>query len=148
MKLAVGSDHGGLELKELIEQHLIQKGHIVTDCGTFSKESCDYPEFAFKVAHLVSKREVTFGILVCTTGEGIMMAANKVKGIRCALGYDNEVVELTRKHNNANMIAFGQKFMNAEDVLKRVDIFLETEFEGGRHLNRVSMIDHYANIEK
>lgn len=145
MKIAVASDHGGLELKEKIEEHLIKKGYHIVDCGTFSKDSCDYPDFAFKAAHMVASLEASLGILVCTTGEGIMIAANKVKGIRCALGYSDEVTVLCRQHNNANMISFGQGFMNEEDVLRRVDLFIESPFEGGRHARRVSMIDNYHN---
>ncbi len=143
MKIALGSDHGGLNYKNEIISHLLKMGHEVIDCGTFKEESCDYPVFAFSAAHKVSEGEAQYGIVVCTTGEGIMMAANKVKGIRCAMGYNDEVVVLSRQHNNANMIAFGQKFMSLSDVLHRVDLFLSTDFEGGRHLRRVNLIDDY-----
>ncbi len=143
MKIAIACDHGGLELKELIKDYLLKQGNDVFDCGTNDKESCDYPVFAFKAGHLVANKEADFGILVCTTGEGIMIAANKVKGIRCALGYSDEVTKLCRQHNNANMIAFGQGHMNAEDVLRRVKLFIDTAFEGGRHERRVALIDNY-----
>lgn len=140
LKISVGCDHGGFIYKEAIKKHLQEKYEVI-DVGTFSEESCHYPEFAVKAAALVATGECQFGILVCTSGEGIMMAANKVKGIRCGIGYNDEVTELMRKHNNANMISFGQKFMDLKDVLRRVDIFLNTEFEGGRHATRVQMIE-------
>lgn len=143
MKIALGSDHGGYDYKQAILAHLLKEGYQVIDCGTFSKESCDYPQFAFAAAQKVSTKEADYGILICTTGEGIMMAANKVEHVRCSIGYNDEVTILSRQHNNANMIAFGQKFMALEDVIRRVDLFLKTEFEGGRHANRVNLINQY-----
>ena len=140
MKIAIGSDHAGYARKEEVKQHLIQKGYEVVDVGTYSLDSCDYPIFGLECANLVASREADYGVLVCSSGEGIMMAANKVKGIRCGIGYNDDVSMFMRLHNNANMIAFGQKFMELEDVLRRVDIFLSTEFEGGRHATRVQMI--------
>ena len=139
MKIALGNDHGGLTYKLAIKEMLLNKGYEILDCGTDTLDSCHYPIFAKKAAELVSNGKCQYGILVCTTGEGIMMAANKVKGVRCGIGYDDEVTSLMRRHNNANMISFGQKFMKLEEVLKRVDIFLNTEFEGGRHQTRVDM---------
>ena len=139
LKISLGSDHGGFAYKEAIKKHLEGKCEVI-DVGTFSEESCNYPEFGIKAAKLVSSGECTYGIVVCTSGEGIMMSANKVKGIRCGIGYNDDVSMFMRLHNNANMIAFGQKFMELEDVLRRVDIFLSTEFEGGRHATRVQMI--------
>ena len=139
LKISLGSDHGGFAYKEAIKKHLEGKYEVI-DVGTFSEESCNYPEFGIKAAKLVSSGECTYGILVCTSGEGIMMSANKVKGIRCGVGYNDDVSMYMRLHNNANMIAFGQKFMELEDVLRRIDIFLSTEFEGGRHATRVQMI--------
>ena len=139
LKISLGSDHGGFEYKEAIKKHLEGKYEVI-DVGTFSEESCNYPEFGIKAAKLVSSGECAYGIVVCTSGEGIMMSANKVKGIRCGVGYNDDVSMFMRLHNNANMIAFGQKFMELEDVLRRVDIFLSTEFEGGRHATRVQMI--------
>lgn len=139
LKISLGSDHGGFIYKEAIKKHLEGKYEVI-DVGTFSEDSCHYPEFGIKAAKLVSSGECTFGILVCTSGEGIMMSANKVKGVRCGIGYNDDVSMLMRLHNNANMIAFGQKFMELEDVLRRVDIFLSTKFEGGRHATRVQMI--------
>lgn len=145
MKISIGCDHGGLELKNKIVEHLRSKGYDIIDVGTYTLDSCHYPLFAKKAAELVSNGECVFGIVVCTSGEGIMMAANKVKGVRCGLAYNDEVARLMREHNNANMVSFGAKFMAEEDVLRRVDIFLSTEFLGGRHATRVDMI---SDIEK
>lgn len=139
LKISLGCDHGGLAYKEAIKEHLKGKYEIL-DVGTFDESSCHYPEFGIAAARLVGEGKCDYGIVVCTSGEGIMMSANKVKGVRCGLGYNDEVSALMRMHNNANMIAFGQKFMALEDVLRRVDIFLSTEFEGGRHATRVQMI--------
>ena len=141
MKIALGCDHGGFQRKEEIKEHLLAKGYNVIDCGTYSLESCDYPIFGNRVAKQVAAKEADYGVLVCTSGEGIMMAANKVHGIRCGIGYNDEVAALMRQHNNANVIAFGAKFMEKDDVLRRVDIFLNTEFEGGRHERRVNLIE-------
>ena len=140
MRISLGSDHGGLEYKNAVKEHLLSKGYEVVDVGTNTKDSCDYPVFGINAAKLVASGECDFGVVICTSGEGIMMAANKVKGIRCGLAYNDDVARLMRQHNDANMIAFGQKFMELEDVIRRVDIFLVTEFEGGRHQNRVNII--------
>ena len=141
MIIAIGCDHGGYQRKEEVKEHLKEQGHEVIDCGTYSLDSCDYPLFGRQVAELVSEGKANYGVVVCTSGEGIMMAANKVKGVRCGLGYNDEVASLMRQHNNANVISFGAKFMNKEDVLRRVDIFLTTDFEGGRHERRVNLIE-------
>lgn len=140
--ISIGSDHGGFDYKEAVKQHLEQSGYKVIDVGTYSKDSCHYPVFGAEAAKKVANHEADFGIVICTSGEGIMMAANKIKGVRCGLGYNDDVTRLSRQHNDANMIAFGQKFMSLEDVIRRVDIFLNTEFEGGRHQTRVEIIDN------
>lgn len=140
MKIVVGSDHAGFHLKEAIKKYLLGKGHDVFDVGTNDESSCDYPVFAFAAAERVANKEADFGILCCGSAEGISIAANKIKGIRCGVGYNDEVSELMRIHNDANMIAFGERFMNEEDVLRRVDLFLKAEFAGGRHANRVNLI--------
>lgn len=140
MKIALGSDHAGYNQKNKIKEHLINKGYEVIDVGTNSLDSCDYPIFGIAAANEVASGNAEYGILVCSSGEGIMMSANKVKGIRCGIGYNDDVARLTREHNNANMIAFGASFMNDEDVVRRVDIFLNTEFAGGRHARRVGEI--------
>ncbi len=141
MKIAVGSDHGGLEYKNAIAKHLKELGHDVIDVGTYSLDSCHYPLYGAEVGKKVASKECRFGVVVCTSGEGIAMAANKIKGVRCGIAYNDEVARLMRQHNDANVISFGQKFMTLDDVLRRVDIFLNTEFEGGRHLTRVEMIN-------
>ena len=141
MKIAVGSDHGGLELKNAIKEHLEKQGHEVIDVGTYTSESCHYPVYGRAVAEKVASKEADYGVVCCTSGEGIMMTANKVKGVRAGLAYNDEVARLMRQHNNANVIAFGQKFMETDDCLRRLDIFLSTEFEGGRHQTRVEMIE-------
>lgn len=143
LKIAVGSDHGGLDYKNEIANYLKSKGYEVFDVGTNSHDSCNYPVFGFAAANLVASGECDYGVIVCTSGEGISIAANKVKGIRCGIGYNDEVTKLMRQHNDCNMIAFGQKFMDLSDVLRRVDIFLSTPFEGGRHAVRVDMIKDF-----
>ena len=145
LKIAVGSDHGGLLYKDKIKEHLLAQGCSVIDVGTNSLESCHYPTFGIEAAKRVASGECDYGIVVCTSGEGIMIAANKVKGIRCGLAYNDQVAELMREHNDANMIAFGQKFMELDDVIRRVDIFLSTPFAGGRHQTRVDIITDAEN---
>ncbi len=140
MKIALGSDHGGFEYKEAIKKHLLDLGYEVEDVGTNSKDSCHYPIFGINAAKLVASGKCDFGVLVCTSGEGISIAANKVKGIRCGIAYNDDVAHLIREHNDANMVAFGQKFMELDDVIRRVDIFLNSEFMGGRHADRVNII--------
>lgn len=142
MKIAVGCDHGGLDYKNAIKDHLEKQGHEVIDVGTYTLDSCHYPIYGEAVARKVASGECDYGVVVCTSGEGISMAANKVKGVRCGIAYNDEVARLMREHNNANVISFGQKFMALEDVLRRVDIFLNTEFAGGRHATRVEMIEN------
>lgn len=141
MRIALAADHAGYVLKETIRKHLLSKGYEIYDFGTDSAEiSVDYPVYSEKAAKAVSSGECAFGVLCCGTGEGIMMAANKVKGVRCGLGYDLEVSRLIRRHNDANMISFGARFMDERDVLMRLDAFLTTPFEGGRHKKRVDEI--------
>ena len=142
MKIAVGCDHGGFDYKNAIKEHLEKQGHEVVDVGTYTLDSCHYPIYGEAVARKVASGECDYGVVVCTSGEGISMAANKVKGVRCGIAYNDEVARLMREHNNANVISFGQKFMALEDVLRRVDIFLNTEFAGGRHATRVEMIEN------
>lgn len=143
MKLCLGCDHGGFELKEQVLSFLKEEGHEVVDVGCYAKERCDYPLFAFEAAKLVANKEVDFGILICTSGEGICMAANKVKGIRCGLGYNDEVSGLIRAHNDANMISFGAAFTTLHEAKKRIKIFLSTEFLGERHAQRVDLIKNF-----
>ena len=140
MKIAIGSDHGGFLLKEDLKKYLIDKGFDVTDVGTNSLDSCHYPEFAIKCAKLVSQGACEFGVIVCTTGEGVVMAANKIKGIRAGLAYNNEVSRLMREHNDANVIAFGAKYVTTDEAVARLNEFLNAKFLGGRHQIRVQMI--------
>ena len=140
MKIAIGSDHGGFLLKEDLKKYLLDKGFDVTDVGTHSLDSCHYPEFAIKCANLVSDGTCKFGVIVCTTGEGVMMAANKVKGVRAGLAYNTDVARLMREHNDANVIAFGAKYVNTEEAITRLNEFLNAKFLEGRHQIRVQMI--------
>ena len=141
MKIAIASDHGGFDLKEELKEYLINKGFEVNDVGTYSKESCHYPEFAVKCAEEVKNGKCQFGIIVCTSGEGVAIAANKIKGIRAGIGYNATVSRLMREHNDANVIGFGANYVSLEEACERVDIFLNTQFAGGRHATRVQMIN-------
>lgn len=141
MKISIGCDHGGYQHKLAVIKYLKEEGYEVIDVGTNSEESCHYPTYGEAAARLVASHECDFGIVICTSGEGIMMAANKVPGIRCGLGYNDDVSRLMRQHNDANMIAFGAKFMSNEEVINRIKIFLNTKFEGGRHALRVDLIN-------
>ena len=140
MKISLACDHGGYLLKEEIKNYLEKLGHQVVDCGCNSLDSCDYPDFAHKAAKLVSEKKVERGIVVCTSGEGVSIVANKHQDVRCGLIYNEEVAELTRRHNNVNMIALGAKYVSKDDALKFVDLFLTTPFDGGRHEGRVNKI--------
>lgn len=140
-QIALACDHGGFILKEDVKAYLESKGYQVIDFGTNSTESCNYPEFAKKAAEFVSKHEGSKGIVICTTGEGVMMAANKVKGIRCGLVYNEDVASLIVRHNKANMMSLGAKYTTKEQAYRYIDIFLSSEFEGGRHQIRVDMIE-------
>ena len=147
MKLAFGCDHGGFEAKEFVIRILKNEGFDIIDCGTDSIKSCDYPEFAFKAAELVQKGEADKGILICSSGEGVSIAANKVKGIRCGIGYNDDVAHLIVEHNHCNMIAFGAKFMTNEEIYRRIKIFVKAQPEGDRHDRRVGLIDAYEAKE-
>ncbi|MBQ2995864.1 MAG: ribose 5-phosphate isomerase B [Oscillibacter sp.] len=140
MKIALGCDHGGYALKEQIKTWLGEMGHECADFGCHSTESCDYPEFGAAAAKAVASGECEKGIVVCTTGIGISIVANKVKGIRCAHCADCLQAQLTRQHNDANMMAIGAGFTGPNMAKKMVEVFLTTEFEGGRHQRRVSGI--------
>lgn len=141
MTIVLASDHAGYEYKEQVKSFLKEKGFETIDVGTDSKESCDYPIFGRAAAEKVASKEAKFGVVICSSGEGIMMAANKVKGVRAGLAYNDDVARLMRQHNDANIIAFGANFMSIEDVKRRIKIFLSTEFEGGRHERRVNEIE-------
>ena len=140
MKIALGCDHGGYELKEFVKTVLERLGHTYEDFGCYSKESCDYPDFGEAAARAVAEGKCDRGIVICTTGIGVSMAANKVKGIRCALCGDSYSAEMTRRHNDANMMAIGAGFTGKNMAERMVEVFLSTEFEGGRHARRVDKI--------
>ncbi len=145
MKLAIGCDHGGFELKEAVRGYLEEQNIAYEDFGCYNTDSVDYAPIAAKAARCVAEGDADYGILICSTGIGISMAANKVKGIRAALCTNEFCAEMTRRHNNANILCMGGKVVDKETGLKLVDIFLHTEFEGGRHQRR---IDQIAQIEE
>jgi len=140
MNIAIASDHAAYELKMEIIHWLTMKGYEVFDHGTYSTESCDYSNFAYDAAKAVANSECDFGIVICGSGQGMQITANKVKGIRCAHCHSVEMAEITRKHNNANMVAFGSRFISFQLAKNICDTFLNTEFEGGRHQNRIDNI--------
>ena len=140
MKISIGSDHGAFAMKEHLKQYLTEQGHQVVDCGTYSTDSCDYADFAKAAAQLVASGDCDRGIVMCTTGVGISIAANKVRGIRCALRSEPYSAEMTRRHNDANMLAMGGALIGPNMADRIVDVFLNTEFEGGRHARRVGKI--------
>lgn len=143
--ISIGSDHGGYRLKEHIKAYLTAKGIEVLDCGCDSLDSCDYPMYGKAAAEAVANGTCEKGIVICTTGIGISISANKVKGIRCALCADSFSAEMTRRHNDANMLAMGAGIVGTNLAERMVDVFLSTEFEGGRHERRVNMM---MEIEK
>jgi len=140
MRIAIGSDHGGFALKETLKAHLQEQGHEAVDFGAHSTASCDYPDYAEKVAEAVLSGGGEFGILVCGTGVGVSMAANKFPGIRAALVSDAFTAEYTRRHNNANILCMGERTIGPGLACLLCDIFLKTSFEGGRHQRRVDKI--------
>lgn len=148
MKIAIGSDHGGFELKELVIEHLKERGEEVVDVGCYDKSSCDYPVFGHKAANAVSCGECERGIVICTTGIGISMAANKTPGVRCALCSEPLSAKMTRLHNDANMLAMGAALIGKNMAMEIVDTFLDTPFsEGERHQRRVDLIDKWEDFE-
>ncbi len=143
--IAIASDHGGYQLKEHIKAYLAAKGITCQDFGTDSMDSCDYPVFAKPAAQAVASGACEKGIVICTTGIGMSIAANKVKGIRCALCGDPFSAEMTRRHNNANMLALGAGIVGGTLAERIVDVFLNAEFEGGRHARRVGLVMELEN---
>ena len=145
MKIAIASDHGGFDLKEQVKVWLQEMGHEVEDFGCHSTDSCDYPDFGAAAARAVASGQCERGIVICTTGIGISITANKVKGIRCALCSEPWSAEMTRRHNNANMLAMGAGAVGPLLARRIVETFLTTEFEGGRHQRRVDKITAVEN---
>lgn len=140
MKIAIGCDHGGLEHKNAIAEHLRERGFEVEDFGIYEQKPIDYPEIALKVAKSVAEKENELGILVCGTGIGMSLAANKVKGIRAAALSEHFSAKYTRLHNNSNILCLGGRVIGVGTALELVDLFVDTEFEGGRHQKRIDMI--------
>ena len=137
MKISVASDHAGYELKEAVKRHLKAARHEVVDFGTNSTESTDYPDYATPAARAVASGEVERGVFVCGSGQGMVMTANKVRGVRAALAWQPEVARLSRQHNDANVLALPARFVGIEQALEIVDAWMDAEFEGGRHIPRV-----------
>lgn len=141
MKIAIAADHAGFSLKEALREGLSAAGHELVDFGAHSSESTDYPDYALAVSERVASGQAARGVLVCSTGIGMSIAANKVPGIRAAVVTSEEGAELTRSHNDANVIALGAKFLNVDEASRLVDLFLTTEFDGGpRHARRIGKI--------
>ena len=142
MKIAIGSDHGGFELKQAVMEHLTERGIEFKDFGCYDSKSCDYPDIAKPVAHAVADKEYDFGILICGTGIGMSITANKIKGIRAALCSDCFSAEATRLHNDANILAMGGRVVGPGLALKIVDTFLDTPFSNEeRHIRRINKIE-------
>ena len=139
-KISLASDHAGFTLKEIIKKKLIKRKVKVVDFGPYNKDSVDYPDYAKKVARNISSKKTNMGILVCGSGTGMAMSANKLRKIRAAVCYNSVSTRLSRTHNNANILALGSRLTNKKEALKLVNIFLSTKFEGGRHLRRIKKI--------
>lgn len=145
MKIIIASDHAGFANKKVLIDTLTTLGFSMIDGGTFNEGSCHYPEYALSAAERVVAKEADFGVLVCGSGIGVSIAANKVKGARCAVGYHDEAVKRARIDNDANLIAFGARYMTQEEMLKRIQMFVHTPYEGGRHQTRLDIIADYEN---
>ena len=143
--IAMAADHGGYELKNILKDYLAEKGYSIINLGTDTPDSVDYPDYAKKCCEEVTSGRADFGILVCGTGVGISIAANKIDGIRCGLCPSKEIAALVKQHNNANVIALGGRFTSPEDAKDIVDSYMAAQFEGGRHQTR---IDKIMNLEK
>ena len=141
MKIAIGSDHAGFRYKERIKEFLQEQGHDVKDFGTFSEEPVDYPLFIRPVAEAVARGEYERGIVLGGSGNGEAMAANRIKKVRCALCWNEELARLARQHNDSNVLSLGERVIPEETVLGIVQVWLETSFEGGRHVRRIEMLD-------
>jgi ribose 5-phosphate isomerase B len=148
MRIAIAADHAGFVLKEKIRRRLVEEGHEVVDFGTTSDASCDYPDFAQGAARDVAQGRSDRGVLVCSTGIGMSMAANKVHGVRAALAVDNEEVRLTREHNDANVLTMGARSLDEDRAMELIRIFLDTEFQGGRHARRVAKLAQLEGLNQ
>ncbi len=141
MRIAIGSDHAGFRYKQAIVDHLRASGHDVTDFGTDSERAVDYPKFIFPVARAVAAGEYERGIVLGGSGNGEAIAANRIRGVRAGLCWNLESARLTRRHNDANVLSLGERMMDLPSALALVDVFLETPFEGGRHIDRIRQLD-------
>jgi ribose 5-phosphate isomerase B len=141
MKIAIGSDHAGFRYKERIKEFLLERGHVVNDFGTFSEEPVDYPLFIRPVAEAVARGEYERGIVLGGSGNGEAMMANRIKKVRCALCWNEELARLARQHNDSNVLSLGQRVIPEETALEVVRVWLETAFEGGRHVRRIELLD-------
>ena len=148
MKIAMAADHAGFALKENLRRRLAQEGHEVVDFGASSAESCDYPDFAQPAARDVAQGRSDRGILDCSTGIGMAMAANKIAGVRAAPAQSEDEVRLTREHNDANVLTLGAKYLDEERALDLIHVFLNTEFAGGRHARRVAKIARLERVSE
>lgn len=147
MKISIGADHGAIHLRTAVATFLKEQGHEVIDHGTFSTESVDYPDFATQVGLDVVNGRADFGVLMCTSGIGISISANKINGVRAALVHNEDGAEFSRRHNNANIICFGEKYQTPYLVARYLSIFLATPFEGGRHERRINKIGSIEQSE-
>ena len=145
MKIVIGSDHAGFRLKEIVKNFLKTRNIEVEDFGTYTEESVDYPDYAFKVGEAVARKDFDFGILICGSGIGMSIAANKVKGVRAALCNDLYTANVSREHNNANILCMGGRVIGEEVAKEIVSVWLNAKFEGGRHERRVNKITDYEN---
>ena len=145
MRIAVGADHAGFELKETLADHLREAGHDVTDCGTYSTDRVDYPDFGAAVGRAVAEGGADLGLCVCGSGNGIAMAANKITGVRAAVAYDVTSARLARAHNDANVLCIGERLTGAEVAREALDAWLAAAFDGGRHEARVAKLDGLGN---
>ena len=146
MKIHLATDHAGLELKDKIKQHLTESGHDVIDHGAYEYDALDdYPDFIFPCAKAVAEDSKSCGIILGGSGQGEAMAANRIKGVRAAVFYNGpkEIIELSRQHNNANILSLGARFMSEEEIYRIIEIWFNTDFEGGRHQRRIDKLDNY-----
>ena len=141
MKIAIGNDHAGVQVKEKIKEHLTKKGHIVVNKGYDGKESVDYPDYIHPVSLEVKEKKAQIGIIICGSGNGAAMTANKHKGVRAAICWSEEIAELARQHNDANIISIPSRFLSEEETISIVEAFIKTDFDGGRHKRRIDKID-------
>ena len=141
MKIVIGNDHAGVEVKEKIRDHLEKKGHQVINKGYDGEESVDYPDFIHPVSKEVKEKKAEIGVIICGSGNGAAMTANKHQGVRAAICWSEEIAALAKHHNNANIISIPSRFLNEKEIIKIIDVFIEAEFEGGRHERRVKKID-------